>query len=383
MTAVRARSLPRRCVAAAAAGCLGLLLLAAAPPAQAGTSLAGAQAQAAALASKVAALNAAAELAAERYDAATAALQAAVGGYVSADQRLAVSSGAAAALALANDRRARAVYETGSDGLLAGVLSGGSINDVLDGYTTVAQVLNAQQAIVQVDQAAVTRLAAADAALARTAAQRAALATSADSEHTVLLADVSAAQLALATASDQVRALTLALQARQQAAALASAAAQLRTAPVPPVGLPAGTPAVVALAVAWARSRLGDPYVWGGSGPDVFDCSGLVQWSYAHAGLALPRTGYEQWFTGPHPSLAQLLPGDLVFWAINTSDVTTIHHVALYIGDGYIIQAPHTGTVVQVSPMWLDGYIGATRPWATTLAAPVTPTLTTTLTAGG
>ena len=66
--------------------------------------------------------------------------------------------------------------------------------------------------------------------------------------------------------------------------------------------------------------------------------------------------------SGPHPSLDQLQPGDLLFWATNTADPASIHHVALYIGGGYMIEAPHTGAVVHVTPVYLDGYFGATRP---------------------
>ena len=92
------------------------------------------------------------------------------------------------------------------------------------------------------------------------------------------------------------------------------------------------------------------------------DCSGFVRAVYNLCGVNIPRTSREQWFLGPHPSLDQLQAGDLLFWATNTADPASIHHVALYIGDGYMIEAPHTGAVVHVTPVYLDGYIGATRP---------------------
>ena len=121
---------------------------------------------------------------------------------------------------------------------------------------------------------------------------------------------------------------------------------------------------IAAAAIAAARSRLGVPYVWGATGPNSFDCSGLTQWSYAHAGITLPRIAAEQWNSGPHPSLSDLEPGDLLFWALNTSDPSTIHHVAMYIGRGMMIAAPHTGENVQIQPVYMTGFIGATRPWA-------------------
>ncbi|HWB66973.1 MAG TPA: C40 family peptidase, partial [Mycobacteriales bacterium] len=126
--------------------------------------------------------------------------------------------------------------------------------------------------------------------------------------------------------------------------------------------VPATSP-VAAAAIAAARSRLGLPYVWGATGPKSFDCSGLTQWAYAHAGVTLPRVAADQWNAGPHPSLAALLPGDLLFWATDTSDPATIHHVAIYLGGGQMIAAPHAGADVSIQPVYLSGLIGATRPW--------------------
>jgi cell wall-associated NlpC family hydrolase len=119
-----------------------------------------------------------------------------------------------------------------------------------------------------------------------------------------------------------------------------------------------------AAAIAAARSRLGDPYVWGATGPDTFDCSGLTQWAYAHAGVTLPRVAADQFRVGARVSLGDLEPGDLLFWAIDVNDPATIHHVAMYIGNGLMIAAPHTGDVVKVQPVYLSEFIGATRPYA-------------------
>jgi cell wall-associated NlpC family hydrolase len=121
---------------------------------------------------------------------------------------------------------------------------------------------------------------------------------------------------------------------------------------------------VANVALSAAREQLGKPYQWGATGPGAFDCSGLTGWAYAEAGVLLPRTSREQWSAGPHPGLGYLQPGDLLFWATNTSDPATIHHVALYIGNDQMIAAPHTGANVTVQPVYLDGYIGAVRPTA-------------------
>jgi len=128
--------------------------------------------------------------------------------------------------------------------------------------------------------------------------------------------------------------------------------------------LPADTPAAVVTAITAARSALGLPYQWGATGPDSYDCSGLTQWAFAQAGVRLPRVAADQWTVGTHPSLDQLRPGDLLFWATDVNDPSTIHHVAIYLGGGFMLQAPHTGDVVRIARVYLDGYIGASRPVA-------------------
>ena len=122
---------------------------------------------------------------------------------------------------------------------------------------------------------------------------------------------------------------------------------------------------MVSAALDFARAQLGKPYVWGATGPDSFDCSGLTQAAYAAAGVRLPRVAQDQWFAGPHVDLGAIQPGDLLFWASDTSAPATIHHVAFYLGGGQILAAPHTGDVVKVEPLYLEGYLGAVRPAAT------------------
>jgi peptidoglycan DL-endopeptidase CwlO len=115
-------------------------------------------------------------------------------------------------------------------------------------------------------------------------------------------------------------------------------------------------------AIAAGGKQVGKPYVYGGSGPDTWDCSGLVQWAFEQAGVLLPRTAADQYAAvGQKVPLGQLEPGDLLFWATDVSNPATIHHVAIYLGGGLMLAAPHTGTVVQVQPVYLDGYIGAVR----------------------
>jgi hypothetical protein len=99
-----------------------------------------------------------------------------------------------------------------------------------------------------------------------------------------------------------------------------------------------------------AESRLGLPYVWGGNGPGVFDCSGLVKWSLAQAGVVMPRVAADQARTGPQVPLSQLEPGDLLFYHTDPTAPGYISHVAIYAGDGEMIQAPQPGLDVEIVP---------------------------------
>ncbi|WP_042408965.1 C40 family peptidase, partial [Streptacidiphilus carbonis] len=107
-------------------------------------------------------------------------------------------------------------------------------------------------------------------------------------------------------------------------------------------------------ALAAAKTQQGDPYLRGGTGPDRWDCSGLTQWAFAQAGVAIGRTTYDQVDKGTAISLADIKVGDLVFFNNNT-------HVGIYAGDGLLFHAPHTGTVVKFEKMSEIGSIYAIR----------------------
>ncbi|WSL80551.1 bifunctional lytic transglycosylase/C40 family peptidase [Kitasatospora sp. NBC_01266] len=133
--------------------------------------------------------------------------------------------------------------------------------------------------------------------------------------------------------------------------------ADRQTAPVPAPNQATAT------AIAFARSKEGTPYEWGGTGDPGhgYDCSGLTQAAYAAAGIPLPRVAQDQYDATPKvPDTAPLLPGDLVFYGTSTNDIT---HVGLYVGTGQMIDAAHTGTLVRTEPYrHHDHYLGATRP---------------------
>jgi cell wall-associated NlpC family hydrolase len=131
------------------------------------------------------------------------------------------------------------------------------------------------------------------------------------------------------------------------------------------VGATAATPEVTVAppsthggVVGVAMSQLGTPYVWAGSSPGGFDCSGLVMWAFAQVGVSLPHSSYAQYSAGVAVSKDQLEPGDLVFF-------DGLGHVGIYIGGGQFVHAPHTGDVVKVSSLgesWYSAtYVGARR----------------------
>ncbi|MBV2355772.1 C40 family peptidase [Streptomyces sp. J2-1] len=120
----------------------------------------------------------------------------------------------------------------------------------------------------------------------------------------------------------------------------------------PPVTAPDSR---AAAAVSYAYGKLGSPYVWGATGPNAFDCSGLVQAAYRSAGLSLPRTTYAQINAGRRVSRSELRPGDLVFF------YSGISHVGLYIGNGKMIHAPNPSAPVRVAPIDQMPFAGATR----------------------
>jgi cell wall-associated NlpC family hydrolase len=153
----------------------------------------------------------------------------------------------------------------------------------------------------------------------------------------------------------------LAAQAAQRAAAAAAAESQDTS---PTWAASSGASASQGdIAANWALTQIGKPYQWGGAGPEAYDCSGLTMMAWAHAGVQLLHyTGY-QWEEGPHVPLNELQRGDLLFYATNTSDPSTIHHVAIYIGNGMMVNAPYTGAFVRIDSMYAPGgLIGAVRP---------------------
>lgn len=186
-------------------------------------------------------------------------------------------------------------------------------------------------------------------------AQSAADAKTAADEAAAVRADLQRKQSELQSQITTVKARYAMLTAAQQAALATPAApppsvmprstdiAALAALPMPGGG--GGGSGAGAAAVQAALSRLGDPYVWGGSGPGAFDCSGLVMWAFQQSGVYLPHSSQMQAAGGQPVSLDQMQPGDVVSYYSDAS------HVGLYIGDGMMVHASTFGVPVAVSPV--------------------------------
>ena len=194
-----------------------------------------------------------------------------------------------------------------------------------------------------------------------------------DVAHQLAAQENKVATLTVAQAAARARA-----RAAQERAALAAAWDAMQAAGD---AMPWATAHQGRTALKWAQKQLGLPYSWGGgnaSGPTLgavneegnpaglhtvgFDCSGLTLFAWAHAGFSIDHyTGY-QWVEGHHVDVGQMRPGDLVFFATDTSDPMTIHHVGIYVGGDKMIDAPHTGANVRYDKVFIPGFIGAVRP---------------------
>src|SRR4051794_23811953 len=357
---------PRRTLTPLALALVGLLSLLTSGPAMADSPKDKARHRALALADQVTELVIKVEIAGEDFAAQQDAL-----GEVVRQQVLEQREQDAAQTGVEVDGRAfrqqvRALYLTAGDvSILPDLLRGTSPQDVLSQLDTVQRVVHQQQRVGAGVQSRLDKIQASSAALERLADQRTELARRADAAQVAIERLLADRRQALEEVSNKVRQYEQADMAAPEAAAAERAAAALTAQhlpvspdlpnPMPPASSGAAT------AIAAARAQLGKPYQYAGNGPNTFDCSGLTRWAYAAAGVSLPRTSRQQWNVGTHPALADLRPGDLLFWATDTANPSTIHHVALYVGAGWMIQAPHTGDVVRFSRIYLDGYIGATR----------------------
>jgi cell wall-associated NlpC family hydrolase len=279
--------------------------------------------------------------------------------YSSAQARLAqVQKQSASAQARYNAARAQLAavavseYENSSQTSILGLLSSGNPANVLSQASLVLEVAGTH------NQEATQYLTAAQ-TLASVSEQRQRTEQGIAQIRAQLAGQKTSLNKLLATSQATLDSLTAAQQAQVTADTIggttsgttsgttASGGGQSGSTPVAYTG-PTGTQADKAVAFAYAQ--LGKPYVYGATGPDSYDCSGLVQAAWAAAGVAIPRTTFEDWDDLPHIPVSAMVPGDLIIYDGEG-------HVAIYVGDGYIIDAPHTGAYVERVPYDESWYV--------------------------
>jgi peptidoglycan DL-endopeptidase CwlO len=258
-----------------------------------------------------------------------------------------------------------AAYENADQTSVIGLLASGDPSTVLAQGSLLLQQAGMHQAQAKEFLADAQQLATARDRQHRTEEGVAALQTQLSAQKTTLTKLLTSQQAVLTS-------LTAAQRARVAAAAVGARTRTPAPAPRPtntpaPASSPASTPAPASSpasteaekAVSFAYAQLGKPYVWGATGPDSYDCSGLVQAAWAAAGVSIPRTTYEQWAALPHIPASSIQPGDLLLYEAEG-------HVAIYVGGGYIIDAPRTGLTVEKIPMdnswYAANFDGAVRP---------------------
>jgi cell wall-associated NlpC family hydrolase len=324
-------------------------------------------------------LNTQAEKAAERYDAGQIALDKARRVAATAAAQVTRDEAAVAALRTQANSFVGQVYRGNSATmglqLLASASNPGAVMDGLSALNHVAQSQSeALTALATARHRQAQSAATAKAALADQ--QRVVQQLQADKNNVLkdaqaaqqLLGQLQAKQAAIVKAAAdaaarraaQRRADELAAQDRANAAAVAAfSRRQVEVAPAPvTVSVQHYSGDAAQTAVRVAEDQLGKPYVWGAEGPDSFDCSGLTKYAYAAAGISLPHYTGDQWNAGQHVAESDLRPGDLIFFG------SDLHHMAMYIGGGQLIHAPHSGDVVRIASLsgWFqDNYAGAVR----------------------
>jgi peptidoglycan DL-endopeptidase CwlO len=265
------------------------------------------------------------------------------------------------------DERARSSYMAGPSWFMATLVGGDDPSDALSRLPLQRAVLEADLALVDQVSSAKAKLDSTRTRLSERLVDQARGAEQLDAKRAEAERLAAEIERELRTMDRRVAALIEQQRRREEAsqrAAFTDYLAAARTAGTAPVKDGRASPAA-AKAVAVALAQLGSPYVWGAEGPSTFDCSGLTSFAYAAAGVTIPRVSRAQFaaYASMRPvDRLHLVPGDLVFFADNPRNPSTIHHVGMYIGHGLMVEAPHTGAVVRTSSIMRSSYAGAVRP---------------------
>ena len=317
-----------------------------------------------------------AEAASERYNSARIALAAAQEKAKQADAALGAARSQLSDLQAAVTDFAVAAYRGGGDNSVLELISDGSAGRYVSKLSsmqavsatearTLAAVAGAQRIEEQAQSVAAAALKQQQAATASMQASRDQILAAAAKEQKILKdlqvrqqAIIKAAKAKAAREAAEREAAALRAQAEATQRGVAAISQPIRSVVAPIISGSGGA----SVAVQWAYAELGKPYQWAAAGPNSFDCSGLTQYVWGKAGVYLGHYTGDQWNRGAHVARWDLQPGDLVFFAYNTSQPSTIHHVGIYVGGGMMIDAPYTGANVRKESAFRGDYIGAVRP---------------------
>ena len=278
--------------------------------------------------------------------------------------------------------QAAAIYRAGAPSLLVAFLSSKSLDDFNKKMELISQVSDWQSGIMTSLQIADQRAKVAQSDLSRELSQARSINDSLAKQRRDLNERLASEQKLLGQITEANRIAAAKAAADRAAAVRTVMLAKATTKPAKPSG-PSDTPGPsapsessspsspsrpsdalpsipssdqAAVAVRAAMAQIGKPYVWAGSGPASYDCSGLTMSSWRQAGVVMAHSAADQYASFKHVSVDQLQPGDLVFFG------HPIHHVGMYVGNGMMVHAPETGELVQVSPMSRGDLVGASRP---------------------
>jgi peptidoglycan hydrolase CwlO-like protein len=252
------------------------------------------------------------------------------------------------------NERARAMYINGVDSYLGVILNSNSLNDFVSRVDTVKRVMSYDKGVINDLKAKKDELAEEKEKLNTENNKLMALKSENEEKLSKLNSDKSTQKKLIADLDKKEQSLEAASVNTEtnKSVALASQNVQKIKQTVSRGGTASATSSAV---VAYASQFMGVPYLWGGTTPSGFDCSGFVQYVYAHFGVSLPRVSQSQQGVGTAVSRQNLQPGDLVFFG------SPAYHVGIYVGNGSYINAPKTGDVVKISSVDRSDFSGGRR----------------------